>query len=63
MDSSPASKKELLGVSIKEAAADGRITCAELRKIAEELDANYREAGKTADELKIKIRNCDLGCF
>jgi RNA-binding protein YhbY len=63
MNSSPLSKKELLKVRIKKAATDGRITCAILRKIAEEVNANYKEAGKTADELRIKIMDCDLGCF
>jgi LAO/AO transport system kinase len=57
------SKKENLEDLIIEAAKDGRIPCALLRKIAEETETTYKIAGKTADELKIKIKNCDLGCF
>jgi LAO/AO transport system kinase len=63
MNSSALSKKRLLEARIKETAKEGKITCAALRKIAEELNVNYREVGKTTDKLKIKIKDCDLGCF
>ncbi|MBI4653534.1 MAG: hypothetical protein HY752_00810 [Nitrospirae bacterium] len=56
------SKKELTKL-VKEKAKDGKITCAALRKITEEAGIAYKHAGKLANELKIKIRNCDLGCF
>ena len=48
---------------ITEKAASGVITCSEIRKIAEDNDISYRHAGSIADRLKIKIRNCELGCF
>jgi len=57
------SKQKSLKTEIKKAASNGIITCAALRKIAEEVNVSYSEAGKTADDLKIKVRNCDLGCF
>ncbi|MEW6714837.1 MAG: hypothetical protein AB1306_07080 [Nitrospirota bacterium] len=57
------SKEKSLETRIKKAASNGIITCAVLRKIAEEVNATYGEAGKAADNLKIKVRNCDLGCF
>lgn len=63
MDSSLLSKKELVEARIKENTADGKISCPVLRKIAEKLEIPYKKAGEVADELKIKIRNCDLGCF
>jgi LAO/AO transport system kinase len=44
-------------------AVDGRISCASARKIAEESKVPFGEVGKAANELKIKIRNCELGCF
>ncbi|MBI5409596.1 MAG: hypothetical protein HZA14_09555 [Nitrospirae bacterium] len=62
-DASPAAKKRLLKSRITEAAAGGKITCSRLRKIAEETGVSYNAAGKAADELNIKIKNCDLGCF
>ena len=63
MDSSLLSRKELVESRIKENTADGKISCPVLRKIAEKLEVPYKEAGEVADELKIKIKNCDLGCF
>ncbi len=48
---------------LKERAMDGRLTCPAARQIAEELKVPYREVGKAANELKIKIKNCELGCF
>jgi len=44
-------------------ADNGSIPCAVARKIAEEMDISYREVGAAADELGIKIRDCELGCF
>jgi LAO/AO transport system kinase len=44
-------------------AVDGTLTCSEARKIAEELGLSYIQAGKAANELKIKIKDCELGCF
>lgn len=57
------SKNKLLENLIKEAAIDGKVNCAVLRKIAEKADVTYKSAGKTTDKLKIKIKNCDFGCF
>ena len=48
---------------ITEKAEGGVITCADIRKIAEDNDISYKHAGNIADGLNIKIRNCDLGCF
>lgn len=62
MSCSRLSKKKLKEC-VKETAKEGIITCAVLRRIAEKMGATYKEAGKAADKLKIKVRNCDLGCF
>ena len=62
-DSSVLSKKELLKNRIQKTAKDGKVSCPVLRRIAEDLDIAYKEAGNMANELKIKIKNCDLGCF
>jgi hypothetical protein len=51
--------KELL----KKKAIDGKIACPAARKIAEELSIPYKEVGRNADELRIKITGCELGCF
>lgn len=44
-------------------AKDGKISCAECHKLAEELGVPLKKVGQAADELKIKIKACQLGCF
>jgi len=56
-------KKEKITSSLRERSIDGRIICHVARKIAEELSVPYSEVGKAANELKIKIADCELGCF
>ena len=48
---------------IRKKAVNGRLPCPVARKIAQKLAVQYREVGKTADELNVKISDCDLGCF
>lgn len=57
-----AKKKEIENI-LKTRSAESKITCSDARAIAEELGVPYKEVGKTANELKIKIKNCELGCF
>jgi LAO/AO transport system kinase len=57
-----AKKKEIEEV-LKKSSVEGRITCSDARKIAEGLGVPYKEVGKIANELKIKIKDCELGCF
>ncbi len=44
-------------------ASDGRVTCAVLRKLAEDSGVPYKVAGAAADSVGIRVHNCDLGCF
>lgn len=55
--------KELIAKELKDKSKDGKITCALARKLAEDLKVSYKEVGEVANELKIKIKNCELGCF
>ena len=48
---------------ILENTEEGRIPCAVLRAIAEDEGISYKEAGDIANRLKVKISNCELGCF
>lgn len=48
---------------LRKKAADGRLSCALARRIAEDLGVSYAEVGRAADELRIKIADCELGCF
>lgn len=42
---------------------DNRLPCAVARAIAKDLSVPIKEVGRIADELNIKITNCELGCF
>lgn len=54
---------EELIAKVREAAEDGRISCALLRKLAEDAGVPYREAGEAADRGEVRIIDCGLGCF
>jgi len=55
--------KEKIQQSLRERSENGRIPCSVARAIAEELKVDYREVGRTANTLGIKIVNCEFGCF
>ncbi|WP_049753981.1 hypothetical protein [Heliomicrobium modesticaldum] len=42
---------------------DNRLTCTDARAIAESFGVPYSLVGRLANEMKIKIRHCELGCF
>ncbi len=48
---------------IKNRSKDGKIECKEAFKIAEELGISRDEVGKVLNDNKIKIVQCQLGCF
>lgn len=48
---------------LKEAAKDGKITCAVAQKIAIDNKIPMRHIGDLLNKLKIKIIQCQLGCF
>lgn len=49
--------------AVRLAAKEGRLTCTQARKLAQELKVAPRVVGNAANELKIKIKSCELGCF
>jgi hypothetical protein len=49
--------------TIKEKAEDGKIPCAVCFKIADDLGIPKKELTKVLNEMKIKISQCQLGCF
>jgi len=55
--------EEKIREEIKKKAKNNRLPCAIARKIAQKLSVSYREISRVADELKIKITDCELGCF
>jgi len=51
-------KKKLL-----ESAPKGRLPCVIAFKVARDYNLTAAEVGQLCNELKIKIVNCQLGCF
>ena len=48
---------------IKEKAKDGKLPCAVCFKIAEDFEIPKKELTKILNEMKVKISQCQLGCF
>ncbi len=55
--------KDRVVEEIKKRAVKGNLPCLTARMIAEELGVPYKTIGEAADKLKVKITNCQLGCF
>ncbi len=54
---------ETVAERIKGSLVDGRLPCAVAFRLAKELGISLKEIGDLANRLKIKIVNCQLGCF
>ncbi len=57
------STDEKLVEIIRKSLVDGKLPCGVAFRIAKELDLSVREVGNAANEMKIKIAHCQLGCF
>jgi len=55
--------KEEITAKIKEAAKDGKIPCPLAFKIARENNISTKRTGELLNQMKIKIVQCQLGCF
>ncbi|MHB8170151.1 MAG: hypothetical protein ACYDG6_01200 [Thermincolia bacterium] len=49
--------------AVRQGAIDGRLSCAKAEELAEELGVRRAVIGQVCEELKIKIKSCQLGCF
>jgi len=49
--------------TIKTHAKDGKISCKAAQKLADDEGVSYKDMGGLLNELKIKIKTCQLGCF
>jgi len=56
-------ERQKLEKAILEKAKGGKIPCAVCFRLAEECEISKREMGKILDEMKIKVSQCQLGCF
>ncbi len=48
---------------IQASLVDGKLPCAKAFQIAKELKVTPKEVGETCNQLHIKVRSCQLGCF
>jgi hypothetical protein len=55
--------QEELKTRIRAAAPEGKIACAAAFRLAEDLKISRQEMGNLLNELRIKIIQCQLGCF
>ena len=55
--------RKKLEETILEKSKNGKIPCALCFKIAEDFGVSKKEIGKILNEMKIKIGQCQLGCF
>jgi hypothetical protein len=49
--------------AIKKKAKDGKLPCVLCFKIGEDFGISKREMGNILNEMKVKISQCQLGCF
>ncbi len=55
--------EEEIIAKLKEAAREGKITCAMAQKIAMENEIPMKKVGDLLNQTKIRISQCQLGCF
>ena len=56
-------KEEEISLKIRAATKDGKLPCAMAMKIAVENKISNKQMGELLNRLKIKIAQCQLGCF
>jgi len=56
-------KEDEIAAKLKGAAKEDKITCAMAQKIAMENKVPMKQVGELLNRLKIKIIQCQLGCF
>jgi hypothetical protein len=55
--------RENIKEMIQTATKDGRITCSAAFRVAEEADVTVGLIGQLINEMEIRIKGCQLGCF
>jgi hypothetical protein len=49
--------------AVEQAATNGVLTCHDARALAEQLGVEYSLVGQACNEVGVKVRVCELGCF
>ena len=55
--------REKMVEAVQMASVNNRLSCEKAHDLAKELNTSLQEIGKLCNELKIKIAECQLGCF
>jgi len=55
--------EEQLRQEILSRAADGKVSCRAMLELAQRTDASAKMIGELCNELKLRISECQLGCF
>ena len=55
--------KQQIRQAIRRAAKDGKVPCRFLLELAERTGTAPREIGRHCNEMGLRIRACQLGCF
>lgn len=63
MSQCSAEKDEVLKIELQAAALEGRLDCASAMALADRLNLPRKHVGAMADQMGIRIKNCQLGCF
>jgi hypothetical protein len=56
-------EREKIREAVRNAAIGGRLSCEMAHTLGKELGVTLQEIGAVCNELDIRIRDCQLGCF
>jgi len=59
----PEAKRQMLLERVRQSLVDGKLPCATAHHLAQELGVSISDVGWAADESKVRITRCQLGCF
>jgi hypothetical protein len=55
--------REKILEAVRNAAVGGRLSCEKAHELGTKLDVPLQEIGRVCNELSIRIKDCQLGCF
>jgi hypothetical protein len=55
--------REKIREEVRNAAINGRLSCEKAHELGKKLGVTLQEIGAVCNDLNIKIKDCQLGCF
>ena len=55
--------REKILEAVRNAAVGGRLSCDKAHELGTKFDVPLQEIGRVCNELNIRIKDCQLGCF